>query len=138
MAAIVARRRQILDVFEGDTSHGPLFVRLSWHASGTYDKESKTGGSFGATMRFSPEADHGANAGLGLARNLLEPVKAKHPGISYADLWTLAGTTVIEEMGGPKIGFTMGRKDGSAADCTPDGRLPDAGAYFFACLVSPP
>ena len=42
---------------------------------------------------------------------LLEPVKAAHPEISYADIWTLAGVTAIEEMGGPKVGFSLGRKD---------------------------
>jgi Peroxidase len=52
-----------------------VLVRLAWHASGTYDKETGTGGSGGATMRFSPEAEHGANAGLKHARDFLEPVK---------------------------------------------------------------
>lgn len=50
--------------------------------------------------RFAPESDHGANAGLAVARKLLEPVKEKYPWISYADLWTLAGATAIEAMGG--------------------------------------
>lgn len=50
--------------------------------------------------RFSPECDHGANAGLIVARDLLEPIKKQHPWISYADLWTLAGAVAIEEMGG--------------------------------------
>lgn len=54
-----------------------VLVRLAWHASGTYDKDTKTGGSNGATMRFAPESDHGANAGLKTARELLEPVKRK-------------------------------------------------------------
>jgi cytochrome c peroxidase len=58
-----------------DGSYGPVLVRLAWHASGTYDKETGTGGSNGATMRFAPEADHGANAGLKAARDFLEPVK---------------------------------------------------------------
>ena len=58
-----------------DGSYGPLFVRLAWHASGTYDVASKTGGSNGATMRYAPESTDGANAGLDLARNLLEPLK---------------------------------------------------------------
>lgn len=58
-----------------DGSYGPVLLRLAWHASGTYDKETGTGGSNGATMRFSPEADHGANAGLKNARDFLEPVK---------------------------------------------------------------
>ena len=58
-----------------DGSYGPLFVRLAWHASGTYDVASKTGGSNGATMRYAPESSDGANAGLDIARNLLEPLK---------------------------------------------------------------
>ena len=58
---------------------------MGWHAAGTYDCTSKTGGSNGATMRFPPEASWGANAGLNIARDFLEPIKSKHPGISYAD-----------------------------------------------------
>lgn len=68
----------------------------------SYDKESGTGGSNGATMRYK-EGDYGANAGLKVARDLLEPIKAKYPWISYADLWTLAGVTAIEEMGGERL-----------------------------------
>lgn len=110
-----------------DGSWGPVLVRLAWHASGTYDICSRSGGSNGATMRFPPECNHGANAGLAYARERLESVKQKHPNISYADLWTLAGTVAIERMGGPDIRWRRGRsdaKDGSA--CPPDGRLPDA------------
>ena len=62
-----------------DGSYGPVLVRLAWHCSGTYDKETNTGGSNGATMRFAPEGDHGANAGLKNARDFLEPVKGRHP-----------------------------------------------------------
>ncbi len=58
-----------------DGSYGPVLVRLAWHASGTYDKETGTGGSNGATMRFVPEGSHGANAGLSSARDFLEPIK---------------------------------------------------------------
>lgn len=60
-----------------DGSYGPVLVRLAWHASGTYDAETGTGGSNGATMRFAPEGDHGANAGLVAARDFLAPVKGK-------------------------------------------------------------
>lgn len=60
-----------------DGSYGPVLVRLAWHASGTYDAATGTGGSNGATMRFAPEGDHGANAGLKHARDFLEPVKRK-------------------------------------------------------------
>jgi cytochrome c peroxidase len=65
-----------------DGSYGPVLLRLAWHASGTYDKETGTGGSNGATMRFAPEAGHGANAGLKAARDFLEPVKGKQPAFS--------------------------------------------------------
>lgn len=110
-----------------DGSLGPVFVRLAWHASGTYNKEDGSGGSNGATMRFNPEGAHGANAGLHHARNVLESVKKQFPGISYSDLWTLAGVVAIEEMGGPKVGWKSGRSDKpDGSHCTPDGRLPDA------------
>mmetsp|Transcript_8499 Transcript_8499/g.13389 ORF Transcript_8499/g.13389 Transcript_8499/m.13389 type:complete len:342 (-) Transcript_8499:213-1238(-) len=110
-----------------DGSIGPILIRLAWHASGTYDKNTKTGGSDGATMRFTPEAGHGANAGLAEARKRLEPVQAKHPGLSYSDLWILSSYVAIEEMGGPKIPFRAGRKDKPSGEwCTPDGRLPAA------------
>ncbi|PVF93846.1 putative cytochrome-c peroxidase precursor [Serendipita vermifera] len=109
-----------------DGSYGPVLVRLAWHASGTYDKDTKTGGSNYATMRFNPEALHGANNGLNIARNVLEPVKQKYSWISYGDLWTLAGVAAIQEAGGPKIPWRAGRIDGFEKDVTPDGRLPDA------------
>jgi len=110
-----------------DGSYGPVLVRLAWHASGTYNKSDGTGGSGGGTMRFNPESGHGANADLDVARNLLEPIKKKYPGISYGDLWTLAGAVAIEEMGGPKIPWRPGRSDAKdSKSCPPDGRLPDA------------
>lgn len=110
-------------------SKGPLFVRLAWHAAGTYDAATKTGGSNGATMRFSPEKNWGANAGLGIARDTLEKVKKQFPWISYADLWILAGCVAIEEMGGPStaVTFRAGRSDYvDGSKIVPDGRLPDA------------
>jgi cytochrome c peroxidase len=70
----VASRLEEKDDYD-DGSYGPVLVRLAWHASGTYDAETGTGGSNGATMRFAPEGDHGANAGLKAARDFLEPVK---------------------------------------------------------------
>ena len=77
-------------------------------------------------MRFPPEALHGANNGLNVARGLMEKVKAKFPWISYGDLWTLAGVAAVQEMAGPKIPWRPGRIDGFEKDVTPDGRLPDA------------
>lgn len=54
-------------------------MRLAWHASGTYDMSSGTGGSNGATMRFGPEKGDGANAGLDLVMSMLQPIKQKYP-----------------------------------------------------------
>ncbi|KAG6820276.1 hypothetical protein H0H93_002888 [Arthromyces matolae] len=107
-------------------SYAPLILRLAWHASGTYDKDTKTGGSNYATMRFEPEALHGANNGLNIARDLMEKLKKEFEWISYGDLWTLGGVAAVQEMAGPKIPWRPGRIDGFAADATPDGRLPDA------------
>ncbi len=108
----------------------PFTVRLAWHASGTFDKEDSTsqkGGSDGATMRFDPEVNHDANAGLKIMQAILEPVKRKFPELSYADMWTLAGCQAIKLMGGPDIPFRFGRTDDSdATNCPVDGRLPDA------------
>lgn len=73
----IARRLDENDEYD-DGSFGPVLVRLAWHASGTYDQLTGTGGSNGATMRFAPEGDHGANAGLTHARDFLAPVKGKH------------------------------------------------------------
>ncbi|KAF7983825.1 hypothetical protein HWV62_19083 [Athelia sp. TMB] len=109
-----------------DGSYAPVILRLAWHASGTYDKDSNTGGSNYATMRFQPESLHGANAGLNLAREQMEKVKAEFPWISYGDLWTLGGVAAVQEMQGPRIPWRPGRIDGFEHHVTPDGRLPDA------------
>jgi len=120
--------RKILDDYEWDDgSWGPVLVRLAWHASGTYSKNDSTGGSDGATMRFSPESDDGANKGLHEARKRIQRVKDKHPEITHSDLWVLASYVAIEEMGGPKIEFRPGRKDKEdGKSCPQMGRLPDA------------
>ena len=81
-----------------DGSMAPLLLRLAWHAAGTWDDKSKTGGSQGATMRFKPESGHGANAGLSLARDILHDVKKKYSWISYSDLWSIGGVAAIQEM----------------------------------------
>lgn len=117
------------DNYEEDTKNtaGPILVRLAWHAAGTYDKETDTGGSDGAGMRYEAEGGDPANAGLQHARVFLEPIKAEHPWITYADLWTLAGVVAIEAMGGPKVPWKPGRTDFTdETKCPPRGRLPDA------------
>jgi cytochrome c peroxidase len=87
------------------------FIRLAWHCCGTYKAADNSGGSNGARMRHDPEASYGNNAGLNLARNALEPVKAAFPEITYADLYTFAGKVAIEEAGGPTIPYATGRVD---------------------------
>jgi len=116
------------DERRGDgTSLAPTLVRLAWHASGTYSKADGSGGSNGCRMRFNPEAGWGANAGLATARNFLDPLKAKFPGLSYADLYTYAGAVAIEYVGGPAIPFAFGRTDATDGTTSPpDGRLPNA------------
>jgi len=105
----------------------PITVRLAWHAAGTFLHEDSTGGTNGSTMRFEPESTDGANAGLSIVRDLLKPVKEKHPHISVADIWTYAGGSAVEFLGGPKIPHNFGRVDHPAGShCPPNGRLPDA------------
>jgi len=101
----------------------PMAVRLAWHASGTFDKSSGTGGSDGATMRFAPESSDDANAGLDIMRGMLSGIE----GISTADCWALAGAYAVEFTGGPKIPVATGRVDqADGSKCPPNGRLPDA------------
>ena len=110
-----AVRQEIANLLDAedydDGSRGPLFIRLAWHSSGSYSKIDGDGGSNGAAIRFPPERDWGGNKGLQLAVRVLEQVKQKHPGISYGDLYTLAGVVAVEEMGGPKIPWRAGRID---------------------------
>lgn len=126
-----AVRKEIADLLDvedyDDGSYGPLFVRLAWHSSGSYSKTDGDGGSNGAAIRFPPERDWGGNRGLQLAVKLLDQVKQKHPGISYGDLYTLAGVVAIEEMGGPKVPWRPGRIDYFDGKKSPgqDNRLPD-------------
>jgi cytochrome c peroxidase len=120
-------KKEIVEIFDENNYMGPTFVRLAWHSAGTFSKHDGSGGSTGGTIRFKPEIDHGGNAGLYKAVNALEKVKKNHPEITYADLYILAGVAMIEEMGGPSVGFRFGRPDAeSGKECTPDDRLPGA------------
>ena len=106
------------------------------YSTGTYNKDDNTGGSNGATMRFAPESTDDANAGLGIVRDLLLPIKKAHPEVSYADLWVLSGHVAIEFLGGPKVPFRLGRTDArDGATCPANGRLPDAAQGMFFALL---
>lgn len=107
-------------------------VRLAWHDSGTYDasigtsKWPRCGGANGS-IRFSPEINHGANAGLSKALGLLEEIKQKYPTVSWADLMQMASATGVEVVGGPKIDMIYGRVDvATPEECAPEGNLPAA------------
>ncbi|EEF31563.1 uncharacterized protein LOC8263921 isoform X2 [Ricinus communis] len=101
----------------------PIMLRLAWHDAGTYDKHTKTGGPNGS-IRNEEEYSHGSNNGLKIALDFCEEVKAKHPRITYADLYQLAGVVAVEVTGGPSINFVPGRKDSKISPR--EGRLPDA------------
>lgn len=120
-----AVRKDIEDLLDDDIFVGPSLVRLAWHEAGKWDSKAKNGCPNSASMRFAPECNWGANAGLKQARDALEPIKAKHPNLSYADLWSLAACVAIEVMGGKAITWRWGRADARESNC-PDGRLPDA------------
>lgn len=126
-ASFAALRVDITKLMARDKDFGPTMVRLAWHSSGTYDRMTNTGGSGGGTIRFKEELAHGGNAGLDKAVKKLEPIKKRHPDISWADLIAYVGVVAIEEMGGPKLKFSYGRVDElDPSAVTPDGRLPAA------------
>ncbi len=112
-ADIRAVMRNSQEWWPADYGHyGPFFIRMTWHAAGTYRVGDGRGGASTGSQRFAPLNSWPDNGNLDKARRLLWPIKQKYGNkLSWADLLVIAGNVAIEDMGGPNHGTALGRVD---------------------------
>lgn len=91
----------------------PTLVAFCWSAASTYSRHDFQGGVGGSTIRFRSDFQ---SPGLQRAADFLAPLHARHPGLSLADLWTLAAVVAIEALGGPVVPWVSGRSDVQSPD----------------------